>query len=78
MDELAVDPSPQATDAVLPVTVGTVLWAVALVVLLALKGTLDAHDAGWWVWTAATGLGLGLFGCWWTRRRRALLAAQTA
>jgi Protein of unknown function (DUF2530) len=58
------------TDAVVPVTVGTIAWAVALVVVLSLRGTLDAHDSGWWIWVCVTGLLLGLGGCWWVRRRR--------
>jgi hypothetical protein len=77
-DEHQAPPSGQALDAVVPVTVGTVAWAVVLVVLVALRGRLDEHDAGWWVWTAVVGLGLGLFGCWWVRRRRALLARRAA
>jgi Protein of unknown function (DUF2530) len=63
----------QQTDAVVPVTVGTVLWAVALVVMIAFRPRLVAAGSQWWVWTCATGLGLGLFGCWWVRRRRAAL-----
>ena len=63
-------------DAVVPVTVGTVLWGVALVATLLVRPTLEKHGTQWWVWTCATGFGLGLFGCWWVRRRRARLAEQ--
>jgi hypothetical protein len=66
------------TDAVVPVTVGTVLWGIALVVTFALRGRLADADAQWWVWTCATGFVLGLFGCWWVRRRRARLDAAAA
>jgi len=69
---------PSQADAVVPVTVGTVLWAVALVVALAIRPTLERHGTEWWVWTCATGLGLGLFGCWWVRRRRAVLRRRAA
>lgn len=43
--------------------IGTVVWAVALVVLLALvlAGQLAASQH-WWIWTCVTGVGLGVFG----------------
>ena len=71
-------PKRDQTDAVVPVTVGTVVWGVALVVTFSLRDRLQAHGAGWWVWTCAVGFGLGLFGCWWVRRRRARLEAAGA
>ncbi len=37
------------TDAVVPVTVGTVAWGVALVVTSLLRSRLAEHDAQWWV-----------------------------
>lgn len=58
------------TDAVVPVTVGTVAWGIALVVTFLLRGRLAESGSQWWVWTCAVGFGLGLFGCWWVRRRR--------
>jgi hypothetical protein len=63
------------TDAVVPVTVGTVVWGVALVVTFLLRGRLAESGSQWWVWTCGVGFGLGLFGCWWVRRRRARLSA---
>jgi ABC-type nickel/cobalt efflux system permease component RcnA len=56
---------------VLPVTVGTVLWAVALVVLLPFRSRLRADGTDWWIWVCVTGVLLGLAGSWWVRRRRA-------
>ena len=68
------DPEPLHTDDVTAVTVGTVAWAVLLVVLLAMYGRLedDGHES--WVWIAAAGFGLGLIGIRHVRRRRAALA----
>jgi len=36
-------------------------FAIALVVLLAVHGQLAAADR-WWIWVAALGTGMGLFG----------------
>lgn len=61
-------------DAVRPVAIGTVLWALALVVLLLLRDRLAVHDAQWWLWSCLVGVVLGLLGLWITLRRRARLA----
>ena len=58
------------SDAVLPVTVGTVAWAVALLVATLMRDRLRADGDGWWVWVCVTGLVLGLLGSVWVRRRR--------
>lgn len=42
-------------------TVLTAAWAVALVVLLVLHGHLPTQDR-WWIWVAAFGCFMGLFG----------------
>jgi hypothetical protein len=55
----------------------TLGWAIALVVLLALRGALHA-DVRWWVWTCVAGLVMGLFGLWYVpflKRRRARIEA---
>jgi hypothetical protein len=36
-------------------------WAVALIVLLAVRTDIPAPDR-WWIWTCVTGLGIGVFG----------------
>jgi uncharacterized membrane protein YfcA len=61
----------ERSDAVVPVTVGTVLWAIALVASLAFRSRLKADGTDWWIWVCATGVVLGLLGSWWVRRRRA-------
>ena len=36
-------------------------WAIALIVLLAVRTDIPGPDR-WWIWTCVTGLGLGIFG----------------
>jgi hypothetical protein len=36
-------------------------WAVALIVLLAIRTDIPAPDR-WWIWTCVAGLGIGVFG----------------
>jgi hypothetical protein len=36
-------------------------WAIALIVVLIAAGSIPAADH-WWIWTCATGLGVGIFG----------------
>ena len=55
-------------------------WALALIVLVIVRGSLPA-DARWWLWTCATGLAMGLFGLWYVprlQRSRARSAARRA
>ncbi len=47
--------------------VGTAGWAVALVVLLIVRGSLPAGQR-WWIWTCVTGLGMGIFALWYVPR----------
>jgi hypothetical protein len=58
------------TDDVAIVTVGTVLWAVALAAALLLQDRLDDQGRDSWVWVAAAGLFLGVIGVRHVRRRR--------
>ena len=58
--------------------VGTAGWALALIVLLIIRGSLPADDR-WWIWTCATGLAMGLFALWYVprfKRSRARAAAR--
>ena len=41
--------------------IGTVGWAVALIVVFALRDQLP-HGSHWWIWTCVAGFALGLFG----------------
>jgi len=49
------------------IQVVTAGWAVALVVLLIVRGSLPAGQR-WWVWTCAAGLAMGFFGLWYVPR----------
>ena len=68
-DDLAT--RPVDADGVTAVAIGTVLWAVAgLVLLLFFRAPLAEADASWWLWVCAVGAGLGLLGLWYVVRRR--------
>lgn len=58
-------------DAVLPVTIGTGVWLVALIVLVASKPVLDENGTGWWIAVALVGFVTGAGGVLFLRRRRA-------
>ena len=67
---------PLDVDAVRTVQIGTVLWAVALVVTLLARDTLQDDGRTWWVWTCVAGVVLGLLGLVVTVRRRRRLSAE--
>ena len=62
---------PLDVDGVGVVTAGTVLWVIALLVLLPFTSTLREDGHGWWIGMAAAGTALGVFGIVFCRRRRA-------
>lgn len=67
------DPAPLETDDVKIVAALTVLWAVALVVLLILSAAgKDIHT--WWILMCLEGALLGLVGVKYCQRRRAAIA----
>jgi uncharacterized protein DUF2530 len=73
-------PPPLEANDKLVTAVGTAGWAIALVVLLIVRGSLPAHDR-WWIWTCACGLAMGLFALWYVprlKRTRARAAASRA
>jgi hypothetical protein len=65
---------PVDADGVRTVAIGTVLWAVAFVVLAVYRHDLDEQGLGWWLWTCLAGVGLGLLGLEYTRKRRDAIA----
>jgi Protein of unknown function (DUF2530) len=54
-------PAPLEANDQLVTAVITAGWAIALIVLLAVRTQIPAADR-WWIWTCVTGLGLGVFG----------------
>jgi hypothetical protein len=66
------DVDPLDVDGVRTVAIGTIIWALAFVVLLPYADDLRRSDAQWWLWTCLTGVGFGLVGvayCVWRRSR---------
>lgn len=70
-------PKPAAldVDGIAVVSLGTVLWTVALVVSLVFEPDLRRDGHLWWIATAACGAGLGLLGVAYCVRRRRRLGA---
>ncbi|MBB3042072.1 MULTISPECIES: DUF2530 domain-containing protein [Nocardioides] len=64
------DVEPMDVDGVRTVEVGSALWLVAFVALLPFYGRLEESGRLWWLWTCMAGLGLGLIGLEYCRRRR--------
>ena len=54
-------PEPLEANDQMVTAVITAGWAVALIVLLAIRTDIPAPDR-WWIWTCVAGLGIGVFG----------------
>jgi hypothetical protein len=61
---------PVDVDGVRIIAVLTVAWAVAFVALAFAINWLDSNGRGWWLWTCLAGIGLGLLGLEYARKRR--------
>lgn len=55
------DPEVHESDYRVPAAIGTVAWAIALVVLLVMGDGLPASER-WWIGVCVTGIALGVFG----------------
>ena len=79
MNESRRPPAPPPLEAndQLVTAVGTAGWALALIVLLIVRGSLPS-DARWWIWTCAAGLVMGLFGLWYVPRLKRARARRNA
>jgi H+/Cl- antiporter ClcA len=72
-----VPPPLEGNDFVITLT-GTIAWAVALIVVIAVRHSLPP-GSHWWIWTCVTGFGLGLFGLVyvpWLKRSRTKAATR--
>ncbi|QYJ02665.1 DUF2530 domain-containing protein [Nocardioides panacisoli] len=69
---------PLDVDGVRTVQVGTLLFFVAFVGLLPFYGRLEERDQTWVLWMCLAGVGLGLLGAEYCRRRRNHRAAREA
>ena len=63
------EPEPIESNAKLAVLLGTLAWALALVVFLVLNQLLDQPLPNWWALTCVFGIGLGIFGYFKVRNR---------
>ena len=62
-------PEPVNVNAKKVVLIGTVLWVLVFVILLALYPTLADAGLEWWLHTAGVGVGLGVVGLIMIRKR---------
>src|SRR6185437_1429020 len=60
-------PPPLEADDQLVIRVITAGWAVALVVLLIVRGSLPPGQR-WWIWTCVCGIAFGIFASWYVPR----------
>ena len=58
-------------DAILPVTIGTIVWIVVLVGLLVRRPYLEEQGTAWWIGAAAVGVVSGVGGVVFLRWRKA-------
>jgi len=75
---VVADVDPLDVDGVRTVEVGTGLWLLATLALLPFTSSLADDGRLWWLWTCLAGLGLGLFGTEYCRRRRRHRASAAA
>jgi hypothetical protein len=67
---LIADVEPLDVDGVRTVEVGTAVFFVAFIALLPFYGRLEEDGHTWWLWSCLAGVGLGLLGLEYCRRRR--------
>lgn len=68
---VVADVEPLDVDGVRTIQVGTAVFFVAFLALLPFYGSLEEDGRTWWLWMCLAGMGLGLFGIEYCRRRRA-------
>ena len=72
------DVEPLDVDGVRTVQVGTAVFFVGFLALLPFYGRLEDDGHTWWLWMCLAGVGLGLFGLEYCRRRRVYRAERAA
>ncbi len=75
---LVADVEPLDLDGLRTVEVGTALFFLGFLALLPFYGTLKDDGRGWWLWMCLAGVGLGLIGVEYCRRRRRFRVEQRA
>lgn len=65
--ERKTDPDPVKVNAPRAFAVGTAIWVIALLALLA---TLKDSEKSWWIFTCIIGIFLGVLGFFFIKRRR--------
>lgn len=60
---------PLEVNGITAVTLGTIAWLIALVVLLLTRNWLDANSRTHWIWIASSGVALGVLGYRYTTNR---------
>lgn len=63
-------PEPLEANDIAVVLAGTAVWLVLFLIQLPFYGWFADRGHTWWVWTPLAGVGLGLFGYWYIKRRR--------
>lgn len=56
------DPPPLKTDDRKAFLVGTVLWAIGLIVVIVMQPALAESGQAWWLWACVAGLVVGALG----------------
>lgn len=74
---LASEVHPLDVDGVRTVSVGILVWTVALLGLLPFASRLRGAGMDWWLWTCVTGIVLGLVGLAYCRYRRDRMAQDS-
>lgn len=67
---------PMDVNGVRTMTIGTIAWGIIAIALLPFWGNLQDQGRTWWLWTAIAGLGLGLMGIEFCKRRRDSLLVE--
>ena len=69
---------PLEINGITAVTVGTIIWTVATVIMVLMRNQLQASGRSNWIWICACGVLLGLIGIRYTRRRAARIAKASS